>query len=347
MTGPRFERFGDAVRQRRIALGMSQTGLSARLAISRQNLAEIEAGRRLPQLSLATRLASQLGWSVDRLVANLPRFEPAAEPKWALGSPPSTPVPVVWTHIDGAVVLIEAGRTAPNFTADGLFDPITGGVKESKGSNDPAATLVVAGCDPFLPWLWERTPHPDLALYVLPMGSQPAIDALRARTVHIAGTHLFDEITGSYNRHLDRLGFRVVRWQYMQWESGLMGALRSPEGWVLRETGSEARAAFDRRYDGVSGSDGLIVELDSHWAIARYVKAHPGLAGVGIRPVADALGVPFSLWTREPYEWVTRAEWAEDPRIRGFEHWLRSPDVARVLEQLPGLNPSQPGMVVG
>jgi molybdate-binding protein len=254
-------------------------------------------------------------------------------------------VPVVWTILDGELAVAEAGRAAPDFACDGFLDPNEGWVQEVYGGRDPAATLFVAGCDPFLKWVWRRTPHPDLELYIFPMGSQPAIEALSQREVHIAGTHLFDPVSRSYNGQVQHLPFATRRWQYTYWESGRMGAMGETEGWALREVGSEARAAYERQFDPEwrMHVHTRSVELDSHWAIGRYLRNHPGFAGVGIRPVAEALGIPFTLWSQEPYEWVTRAEWADDPRVSAFEHWLQSPAVGSLLESLPGLTAWQPG----
>lgn len=342
MSAPPFESFGAAVRRRRLALGLNQGRLADRLGMSRQNLAEIEAGRRLPHLSMAKRLAEALGWSLDEMTRALPGL--AGEPawQWVLDAPPSQPTPVVWTLIADRLALAQAGRLAPEFIADGVWDPARGTVAEAAGARDPASTLFVAGCDPLLAWIWQRTPHPDLTLYVFSMGSESALRALSDGMVHIAGTHLFDPATGQYNAILRTMPFPVMRWQYLQWEAGMMGALKSPDGWALRETGSEARALFDR-YRPPSDPRPPIVELDSHWGIARYVRAHPEVAGVGIRAVAAALDLPFTQWSREKFEWVTRAEWVPDARIRSFVHWLGSPAVAAILEQVPGVGPWDPG----
>jgi molybdate-binding protein len=80
--------------------------------------------------------------------------------------------------------------------------------------------------------------------------------------------------------------------------------------------------------------------------VARYVKTHPAYAGVGIRPVAAALNLPFASWAEEPFEWVTRRDAADDARIRLFEHWLRSPAVKAGLDRMPGVASYSPGQLI-
>lgn len=341
MGSSAYDRFGSAVRERRIALGLSQIMLADQLSMSRQNLAEIEGGRRLPHLAMARRLAKGLGWTLDDLMRFLP---PDEGPQWVMDAPPLTEAPVIWTLLSGTLTVARSGGVAPHFAMDGIWDPKTSRIRDVAGAADPSRTLFVAGCDPFLSWLWQSTPHPDIVLYVFSMGSQAALAALADGVVHFAGTHLFDPQSGQYNAIVDAMRLTPRRLQYLVWEAGMMGALTAPDGWALREPGSEARALFERCRG--TKADHPVVELDSHWAIARYVSTHPHLAGVGIGPVASALDLPFALWAHEPYEWVTRADWSGDPRVRAFEHWLGSPPVAQALAHIPAIEPWSPGRVI-
>lgn len=340
------ERFGQAVRARREMLGFSQTDLARTLGISRQNLVEIEAGRRLPQLPLARRLAHLLGWTLDELARDLPVgvAEPVLE--WVLSTPPAAETPAVWSRIGRRIVVASAGGLSPAFALDGVYDPKTGRLRNGAGTSDPGSTVFIGGCDPFLPWLYGATPHPDLTLYVFPMGSTSALAALAAGHILLAGSHLFDPESGRYNAAVERLPFPVRRLRYVYWEEGLMGDLAHPRGLALRESGSEARALFERNRHRIPLGDPGVVELDSHWAIARYVRAHPETAGIGLRATAEAMGLPFSPWADEPYEWVTRAEWGSDPRIAAFQEWLGSPAVKRAMAQIPGLTPWEPGRAI-
>ncbi len=334
MTSAPFQAFGEAVRARREELGMTQLHLSERLYMTRQNLAEIESGRRLPRLDTARRLATLLGWTLDALTAHLAR---ESHPHWVMDAEPTEASPVIWTLIGEKLCVAKAGRVAPPLMVDGLWDPVTALVRDVPGACDPASTLFLAGCDPFVSWLWQRTPHPDITLYVFSMGSLAALQALAEGAVHLAGSHLFDQKSRRYNRFDNRFSFKTRRFPYLMWDSGALGAIQSPDQWVVKEPGSEARALFERQR-GMSDS-GPLVELDSHWAIARYVARHPHTAGVGIGAVALAMNLPFLPWTREPFEWITREEWTRDPRIRAFEQWLQSYSLTDLMQKVPGIIP--------
>lgn len=338
-----YERWGRAIRRRREVLGFSQADAARTLGISRQNLSEIEAGRRLPQLLLARRLAEWLGWSLDELVAALPAIHSAPVLEWVLCTPPAGETPAVWSRLGERIAVAAAGNLSPDFALDGLYDPNTGRWQDLPGAADPGSTLFIGGCDPFLSWLFTVTPHPDITLYVFPMGSGRALQALAEGHILLAGSHLFDPQSGRYNAQVTRLPFSVHRVRYCVWEEGLMGELDHPRRLALREPGSEARALFERCRAQLRSGSNDAVELDSHWAVARYVRAHPHTAGVGLRATAAAIGLPFAPWAEEPYEWVTRAEWAGDPRIAAFQEWLASPAVGHALTRLSGIRPWDPG----
>ncbi|MBU0927400.1 MAG: helix-turn-helix transcriptional regulator [Spirochaetes bacterium] len=55
------------VKERRLALGMTQGQLAERVEVSRQTIISIESGRYDPSLSLALKLAALLGERVEEL----------------------------------------------------------------------------------------------------------------------------------------------------------------------------------------------------------------------------------------------------------------------------------------
>jgi len=57
----------NSVRERRGALGLTQEALGERVGVSRQTIISIEGGRYDPSLSLALKLASLLGATVEEL----------------------------------------------------------------------------------------------------------------------------------------------------------------------------------------------------------------------------------------------------------------------------------------
>ena len=61
--------FGQKVKYRRIAQNFTQGELAKRTGIKQPTLSSIESGRRNPSLTIAARLASALGCTLDELVA--------------------------------------------------------------------------------------------------------------------------------------------------------------------------------------------------------------------------------------------------------------------------------------
>ncbi|MBX5467675.1 MAG: helix-turn-helix domain-containing protein [Firmicutes bacterium] len=339
---PQAAGLGPLVAQRRRELGLSQVALAARVGISRQNLALIEAGKRLPQLPVARALALALGLDLNALSSALEAPTPETSRwRWLLGHIPSRPTPVVWSWVGDHLVLAPAAWLAvPGSAMDALWDPVPGTLVPLPGAPSPADTLLVAGCDPLLFPLWQAT-HNQAgwpALRIVQLGSVAALEALAQGEVAVAGTHLAEPDRG----HL-LAGEEWVRIRYLQWETGLVGTVSDrPEALtVLREPGSAARALWDRQGTPLGGPT---VEVGSHLEVARVVAHNPHARGVSLALYAHWLELPFTLWAVEAFEWVTRRTWmAREPRVAAFLHWLSSPTVARELSRYPGIAPDAPG----
>ncbi|HEX6393100.1 MAG TPA: helix-turn-helix transcriptional regulator [Acidimicrobiales bacterium] len=65
---PRQRLFGDRVRQRRLALDLSQEGLAHKAGLHRTYIGSLETGDRNPSLDLIARLAKALGCDAADLV---------------------------------------------------------------------------------------------------------------------------------------------------------------------------------------------------------------------------------------------------------------------------------------
>jgi len=61
------ERLDNRVREKRLALGMTQGDLAATVGVSRQSINSIERERYIPSLPLALRFARVFGCTVDEL----------------------------------------------------------------------------------------------------------------------------------------------------------------------------------------------------------------------------------------------------------------------------------------
>jgi transcriptional regulator with XRE-family HTH domain len=71
---------GDRIKQRRVALRMSQTELAARSGIRRATISELESGKQIGMtVDTARRLARVLGCSIDYLADTWGEEEPEEE----------------------------------------------------------------------------------------------------------------------------------------------------------------------------------------------------------------------------------------------------------------------------
>ncbi|MCS7051989.1 MAG: helix-turn-helix domain-containing protein, partial [Thermomicrobium sp.] len=176
------------IRERRRAAGLTQQRLAERAGVSRQALIAIEAGRLVPSVLVALRLARALGCTVEDLFGLSTPGRVEAE----LADPTVPLVPPFRVHLlrvgDGLVAwpLVEEASEA-----DALVHERDGTRVVAELLVEPVAlerSLVLAGCDPALGLLAAqlRRWHRDRRVIWLPLGSQAALRALARGQVHLA-----------------------------------------------------------------------------------------------------------------------------------------------------------------
>ena len=116
---------GNRIRSARSARKMSQTELARRAAISRQALSAIESGVYQPSVSVALKLARELGDTVESLFAELPfeRIDAAVAP----GAESAAGTRVALGRVRGRIVAV------PYFAAPRALAPQRGSLQ-----SDPA-----------------------------------------------------------------------------------------------------------------------------------------------------------------------------------------------------------------
>ena len=204
-----------SLRARRLECALTQTELAARAGVSRQLIAAVEAGRNMPAVGAALRLAQALATTVEELFADTPQDVVAA-----LGG----------RLRDGASLRI--GRVADQLVAAELDDHGVAGAAWAKPDGvlqggdlrlfpgaSPAGA-VLAGCDPAFgvaeAMLAGLGPRSLLAISA-PTGV--ALRALGRDRVHAAVVHgLSDE--------LPKPPIPVARWHVARWQVGLAVAPR-------------------------------------------------------------------------------------------------------------------------
>src|SRR5215469_15942622 len=229
---------GNRIRTARTARQISQTELASRAAISRQALSAIESGVYQPSVSVALKLARELGDTVESLFGELPfehveaAFGNSAE---AAGPKPGTRVAL--GRVGGRVVAV------PYFAGHRTLAPAAGSIQRMNGSRAAVesfrsaaeinSTLMIAGCDPAVSILadWISRHHAPVHLASFGCASKQALDALGDGQVHVAGAHLRHRKTGEYNLDAARTALgrrRTVLISFARWELGLATAPGNP-----------------------------------------------------------------------------------------------------------------------
>ncbi len=355
--------------------GLSQKQLAERAGVSRQTVVGIESGRYLPTVGVALRLARALGCQVEDMFA-LPEAAAslAARPTAALRRSPGERVALV--EVRGGLVAFPASASwsMPLPPADGVLVKIDVGRRSSvwvQTLRDPSelhGRIAAAGCDPALGLLaallaGRRAPT---QLLWLDTGSRTALAMLQAGEVHLAGVHLWDEKTHSYNlpavtRAFPRGG--VVLIHLAQWEQGFVVAPGNPLGirrvsdllrpdvrMVNREPGSGARLLLDRLLqqegippEAVSGYERVLV---GHLAVAQAVALGAADVGVSTRAAAQLYGLDFLPMSLERFDLVVATDLLGDPRLEAVIDAMCGSEFRRQLQNVAGYDASETGRVV-
>jgi putative molybdopterin biosynthesis protein len=182
------------------------------------------------------------------------------------------------------------------------------------------------------------------------VGSQGGLIAAGRGECDVAGVHLLDDATDTYNGPFLPPGVRLVpgydRMQGIVYRAGdrrfegstvaaaLAAALDDP-GCVLvnRNRGSGTRILIDRLLGGRK-PPGYAIEARSHNAVAAAVAQERADWGLAIAPVARAYGLGFLPTQAEQYDFaIPEARW-DRPAVRAFRGLLERPAIVATLAAL-------------
>ena len=374
------------LRAARAQLGISQGELAARAGVTRQAVSAIESGKAAPTMAVALRLARVLGRRVDdlfRLVDELPGV--SAELLAPETLPDEDVVRVQVANVDGRIIarpLTGAAGvmlTLPHANGIVRIADTARGTRGTRGRSrsvraelfvDPSRlenTVVAAGCDPATSLLAEhlKRRHPTMELAWHGGNSLQALETVARGEAHLAGTHLLDPETGTYNLPFARklLGPDVRLVTFAVWEQGLMlapgnprgiqhaGELTGPEVRIAnREPGSGARALLDAELARAGlrpeQVEGYTTVVRSHLAAAESVGAGLADAAIGVRAAAQALGLAFVPLAQERYDLAIPARFFELAPVQALLETLTSPLFRLEVEALGGYDVSPMGSVV-
>lgn len=234
----------------------------------------------------------------------------------------------------------------------------------------PAAerTLRFAGShDPALTWLAAHFPEiaPRFQLQVSFTGSLGGLISLAEGQADLAGCHLWDEQTDTYNEPFVRRllpGRRVALLTLAHRRLGLMvtpGNPRSLQGlaglgqpglrFVNRQPGSGTRVWLDAalRRAGLATEDihGYAQERATHFEVAAAVAGGQADTGFGIETAARAYGLGFIPLARERYDLVVPAEQMALPALARLAGWLSGPEAHQAIADLEGYEVEEMGVM--
>ena len=195
------------------------------------------------------------------------------------------------------------------------------------------------------------------------VGSMGGIMALKRKEVHLAGIHLLDPDSGTYNtpyleKFLPELDLYLVH--LAKRELGLMVAPGNPKHiltledlirgdvvFINRQKGAGTRLFLDYmlKQGGIEPSSitGYNREEFNHLSVAATVKAGSADAGLGIRAAAAALEVDFIPLTWEPYELAVPEGFFQSEPFQGIHELMRSSSFREAVERMGGYNLADSG----
>jgi len=224
------------------------------------------------------------------------------------------------------------------------------------GSHDPAISLITAHFS-------EIAPNHALQVYF--SGSLGGLIALAEDEADIAGSHLWDEQTDSYNApFVQRLlpGRRVALLTLAHRHLGLIVQYDNPASihtledlaqedvrFVNRQPGAGTRVWLDAllRRKGISVQDiaGYEEEMPTHSEVARAVAEEEADVGLGVEAAALAYGLGFLPLTMERYDLVVPSEVWQSAPVESLARWLGTGQAREMLEKLGGYDTEQTGQV--
>lgn len=196
-------------------------------------------------------------------------------------------------------------------------------------------------------------------------GSLGGLIALAEGKADLAGSHLWDEESDTYNlpfvRRLlpgkpaalvalaqRRLGLILPAGNPGQ-VRGLADLARPGLRFVNRQSGSGTRVWLDAALKRAGIAAGQILgyadEQVTHSAVAQAVAEGRAEAGVGLEAAARSFGLDFIFLTHERYDLVIPTAGMSQAPVQALLAWLRSPEARQAIEGLGGYKADQTGQI--
>ncbi len=347
--------------------GFSAAWLAKTAGISRQTIYAMEAGSFVPNTAVALRLARALEVSVEDLFT-LPGESPAPELRSEHAvilpgsDPPQPGQPVQLCRIDKLLIASPPSPVPwylPASDAIVTGEPVDGRktkVQVYHSDSDFRNRILVAGCDPGISVLARHAQLAGVELVLAHRNSSQALSLLQQGRVHIAGTHLHDEVTGESNipeitRMFPKKAVAVI--SFAVWEEGVLTARANPKGIrgiedlcrhdvciVNREQGAGSRFLLDSHLERlkidrrkVAGYKHLV---SGHLPAAWQVRTGAADCCIATRAAARLFGLGFIPLVSERYDLAIRRQHLDLPSVQVLLDTLNRSSFRRELESIGG-----------
>lgn len=225
------------------------------------------------------------------------------------------------------------------------------------GSHDPIVSLIDGRFSQLAP---------DYELNVTFVGSMGGLLALARQGADIAGCHLWDEDSNSYNEpYITRMlpGRRVAMLTLAHRRLGLivfpgnplqihtLSDLARPNiRFINRQSGAGTRLWLDTRCQQLGVDSTLIQgyenEVRTHLQVAGAVAERQVDVGLGVEAAALAYSLDFVLQTTERYDLVITEEAWELSGVQALVRWLNSAEAHQAITDVGGYDMTETGRVV-
>lgn len=224
------------------------------------------------------------------------------------------------------------------------------------GSHDPALSLLTSH-------FAEVAPNHTLQLTF--SGSLRGLIALAAGEADLAGVHLWDDESNSYNvPFVQRLlpGQSVALLTLAHRRLGLVTPPNNPANihalsdlmqpavqYVNRQQGAGTRVWLDAQLRQLSLNPrqirGYEREAQTHSDVARTIAEGQANVGLAVESTAQSYGLQFIELTTEQYDLVFPAAVWEEAPIQALARWLKSPGAKQKIASLGGYDVTRTGQV--
>lgn len=241
-------------------------------------------------------------------------------------------------------------------------------VERQEVHHDDRNLLFSGSHDLLMTWLANHFPEiaPGFVLQLGFSGSLGGLIALAEGKADLAGCHLWDEESDSYNLPFIRRllpGRRMAVITLANRRFGLIlppgnpkeiNALadlaRSNLRFINRQSGSGTRVWLDAslgrlglRSEQITGYD---LEVITHSAVARAVAEGDADVGIGLEGAALSYGLDFVLLDHDRYDLVASEAMMQTLPMAALAAWLKTSENQRVIESLGGYETGSTGEVV-